>query len=160
MNHPNSPVKARKTEHRKDADAKNGAPLLGHAVKCLPITFGLGLLILLGFSLIAYFMENPLDWILPFGLASAALTAFFGGFVLARMHRHSALLCGLLEGSLTGGVILLLSLFFVKHATAYSTWLSCLIHAGFLLCSVLGAYAGLPRSKDAPLVRRKRRKIT
>ena len=160
MTHPNSPLKARQKERRKETDVKNSPSLLGHALRCLPITFGLGLLILLSFSLIAYFMENPLDWILPLGLASAALTAFFGGFVMARMHRHSALLCGLLEGTLSGSIILVLSLFFVKHATAYPTWLSCLIHAGFLLCSVAGAYAGLPRSKGVPSTRRKRRNMT
>ncbi len=145
----------RRTNQKNEQSGASGALLFSDALKSFPLSIGIGFLTLLCFSLVAYFQKDPTRWILPLGLAAAAITAFFGGWILVRRHRCAALLCGLLSGTLLGCLLLILSLFFVKYATGYAVWLSCLIHIAFLLCSVAGAYAGFPRPSKHPAKRKK-----
>lgn len=101
---------------------------------------GLGLIFVL--SLIAYFTSDPNQLTRPFGILASAITALVGGFAMTRQHRHSALLCGLIMGSLNTALMLLCSLALRSNAAGYSTGISLLLHVGFLLCSVVGAYLG------------------
>lgn len=113
--------------------------------KSLLITLGIGILLTLIASLIAYFSPDPNALIRPLGICAAALTALFGGFAAVRIHGHEALLCGILNGSVFMGLMILVSLFFKAEASGYAAWLSCLLHAGFVLLSIAGAYLGLKR---------------
>ena len=117
-----------------------------HLGKGLLITLASGVGILVIFSLVAYFYTDPNALILPLALAGAGLTALIGGLVTVRMHGHSALFCGLLNGCMLMVVMMVLSLFFTKEGIGYSTGTSCLLHAGVPILSVLGAYLGLRRS--------------
>ena len=132
----------------------------GTEVKNLPrdlckstlITLGLGALLLLVASLLLSFTADPLPLTLPVGMGIAAITAFLGGWVALRIHGQSALLCGLCNGSICLAVFLLLSLG-IKELASHSSTLSLLLHLGFPLLSVAGAYAGRPSPK-----KRKKRK--
>ena len=126
-----------------------------HLGKSLMISIGIGAFLLMIAALIAYFSPDPNRLILPLGLVTAGLTAFFGGLVTVRIHGHSALMCGLLNGSLMTVLMLLVSLFFTSVGMGYAAWLSCLLHSAFLLLSVAGAYLGLKRNRTP---RKKRKK--
>ena len=117
-----------------------------HFSKSLSITALSALLLTLGSALIAYFTPDPAALARPLGLACAALTAGIGGFVTVRIHRHAALFCGLLNGSLATALMMLLSLFFTSHASGYSAGISALVHTSFILFSVAGAFLGLPKA--------------
>ena len=54
-------------------------------------------------------------------------------------------ICGLLIGSILTSLMMLLSLFFTKDGMGYSTGISCLLHAGIPLLSVIGSYLGLQK---------------
>jgi putative membrane protein (TIGR04086 family) len=123
------------------ADA-SPALLPKHLLKSFAMTLGVGLLLIVSASLIAYFMPDPNALIMPLGLAAAGLTAFLGGVIAVRIHGGGALLSGLLNGYLLMIVMLLLSLCFVRNSSGYTAGVSCLLHAGFLLLSVAGAYLG------------------
>lgn len=116
-----------------------------HLGKSLLITLAVGLGILLTLSLFAYFYTDPNTLILPLALSGAGLTALISGIITVKIHGHSALICGLLSGCLLLCVMMLLSLFFTNDGTGYSTGISCLLHAGIPILSVIGAYWGTPR---------------
>ena len=129
-----------------DPHKEDSAELLcSHVLKSVSITLGIGIGLIFILSLLAYFMQDPNRFVRPLGLLGAAITAFAGGIASGRLHKHSALLCGLLNGSVTMGILMLVSLFFVQHASNDPLWLSALLHVVFLLLSVLGAFVGLPR---------------
>lgn len=106
-----------------------------------------GLLLLLIFSLVAYFTPDPNRWILPLGILAAALTALLGGVYAIRLHGHAAFLCGLSVGCVLFAVMLLASLFLIPLASGYPAWVSCLLHVGFLVLSVAGAVIGKKKPK-------------
>lgn len=118
-----------------------------HLGKSLLATFCFGVVFTLAGALCAYFYPDPDRLIMPLSLCASALTALCGGFVTVKIHGHSALLCGLLNGTLFTVLMLAASLFFRTHASGYSAGISCLLHTGFLLCSVAGAYLGLKKRK-------------
>ncbi len=136
--------KARRT--RASGEVKSTLPSARHILKSMAITLGVGLLLLLSLSLALYFSPSPSPMIQPAGLVAAALTALIGGFAASRIHGQSALLCGLINGAGLMAIMLLLSLFFAKHASAYSAAISCLLHACVPVLSVAGAYLGLRRA--------------
>lgn len=123
------------------ADA-SPALLPKHLLKSFGMTLGVGLVLIVSASLIAYFMPDPNALIAPLGLAAAGLTAFLGGVIAVRIHGGGALLSGLFNGVLLMAVMMLLSLCFVRNSSGYSAGVSCLLHAGFLMLSVAGAYLG------------------
>ncbi len=122
--------------------------LATHLATSFGITILIGMLLLLVCTAIAYFCPDPNATVQVFGLIASALTALFGGFTSIKLHKHSALFCGLLNGLLVSAFMLLLSLFFAKYASGYSAGISCLLHMIFLVFSVLGAYLGLPKSSS------------
>ena len=113
-----------------------------HLFKSFMISCGLGFGLILTVSLIAYFTSDPNKLTRPLGIFTSAITALIGGFAMTRQHRHSVLLCGMLVGCLNMAFMLLCSLFFRSNAAGYSSWVSVLLHVGFLLCSIAGAYLG------------------
>ncbi len=123
------------------------ALFLRHMGKSLLISLGIGLFWILAAALAAYFYSDPDSLILPLALLSAALTALCGGFAAVRIHGHSALLCGLCNGSLLTAAMILASLFFRSYAAGYSPLVSFLIHTAFIALSVVGAFAGLKKKK-------------
>ena len=150
--HPPYPTRT----HSHSEETASSSLLMRNAAKSFLLSLATGAILLLLFSLIAYFQADPSVLILPLGLAAVGLTGFLGGVFLVRLHKHSALICGLLNGTLVEAFLLLLSLFFSKHASGYSLPVALLIHAGFLLLSVLGAFLGLPKpEKKKPLKRRR-----
>ena len=124
---------------RASANSQKNAPSIKIACKALLFTVAIGLGILLVASLLVYFYKDPAPLLLPIGLLASALTAFLGGMVAGRMQRRALLASGLLNGVLFCVLMLLLSPMLRSQAHAYSSGLSALMHAVFLLLSVLGA---------------------
>ena len=90
--------KHRATEH-------SGAPDLGSLMKCalcaLPITAGMGLLLLLLTAALLMKTGDPNRYHTAAGLALLYVTAALGGMIATRLYRRrSPLLCGLVEGVL------------------------------------------------------------
>ncbi|MBE6600936.1 MAG: TIGR04086 family membrane protein [Ruminococcaceae bacterium] len=112
-------------------------------LKALVIALAVGLFLLTFTAAALCFTSNPDRLIRPTALIIAAVSAVAGGFAIGKIRRHAALFCGLLEGSLLTLVFLLGSLFFKSESSGYSTVISCLLHIGFLLCTVLGAMLGI-----------------
>ena len=135
------PKKAGSTEE------DNSTQLFRHALIGFLISLLATPLLLLICTLIAYFSPDPNLLILPLGITSAALCALIGGFSAARLHGHTALLCGLTNAILLTVFMLVLSLFFRSQASHYSTGISILLHSLIPLLSVTGAYFGLPKAK-------------
>lgn len=132
-----------KTSARTD---RSPSSFLKNAFRSAWITWiiGAGLIFLCAFP--AYFSQDPSRLIRPLGILAAFLTAFFGGIVTGRIHRHSALPSGMFNGSVLLGCMLLLSLFFRKEASDDPFWISVLLPCGILILSVLGTFFGLPRT--------------
>ncbi len=130
---------------RSQPEEDSAALWVKHLTKSLLITLAASLILMLGGSLIAYFTPDPNAIVHPISLACASLTALIGGFSAVRIHKRSALLCGLLNGSLATALMMLLSLFFKNYASGYSAGISAVLHAAFILCSVAGAFLGLPK---------------
>ena len=112
------------------------------------LTAALGAALLLLTALLAYFCKDPAALLPVLGLASSALTAFFGGMIAGRIHRHSLLVVGLLNGIAMMLVMLPLSLLFTAQSAHYPGWASALMHTAFLILSALGALAS-PAKKPA-----------
>ena len=119
---------------------------LKRMLKSLLFTLLCGLLLILIFSLGVYFYPDPDTLIPPLALLASALTALLGGIFSIRIHGQGILLSGLCNGCATTAALMLLSLFFTKHASGYSAGIALLLHAAFLLLSVLGAYLGMRRA--------------
>ena len=136
-----------KSKNRAHAQPEEDSLVLWvrHLGKSLLITLITGTALLLIGSLIVYFTPDPDTFIRPMAMFAAALTALIGGFATLRIHGHAALMCGLLNGSLTTVLMILVSLFFKEYSSGYSAGISCLLHTTFLLLSVAGAYLGLKR---------------
>ncbi len=139
---------AKRKPHSKRQSPEESTPGLWliRLGKSMLITLAAGAGILTVFSLIAYFYSDPNALILPLALSGAGLTALIGGIVTVRINGHSALVYGLLNGCILIGLMMILSLFFTKDGIGYSTGISCLLHAGVPILSVIGAYLGLPRN--------------
>lgn len=116
-----------------------------HLTKSLLITLAASLILMLVGALVAYFTPDPNALVHPLSLSCAALSALIGGFAAVRIHKHSALLCGLLNGSLATALMMLFSLFFRGYSSGYSAGISAMLHAAFILFSVAGAFLGLPK---------------
>lgn len=140
-------TKAKKTKNGAKRAADTAQPpaklWANHLAKSLLISLSTGLALLLIGTTIAYFTPNPSDWVAWLGFLAALITATVCGYSMAKLHGHAALLCGLYAGSACMLVLLLISLFFKEHASGYVAWLSCLLHAGFVLCAVVGASIGI-----------------
>jgi len=137
----------RVAQRSQPEDNSSPALFFRHIGKSVAITLFCGIALLLAFSLLAYFLPDPTAYITPMALIAAALTALIGGFCAVRIHGHSALLCGLCNGTVLMGIMILASLFLRRHALGYSPLMSCLVHVALLLLSVLGGYLGLKKAK-------------
>ena len=137
---------------RKASDEHSPTLVLQGLGKSLLITVAIGAALTLTASLVAYFYVDPDLLIRPLALLASALTALLGGFTAAKINRESALLCGFLNGGAFTCLAILLSLFFKAYASGYAAWISAILHAAFLLLSVLGACLG---QKKAPKKRRR-----
>lgn len=151
-----------KEQHKKNAKkktvSKNAAGstsmLWKDIGKSLLISVGAGFLLTLIGSLGAYFYVDP-DRLIPgIALCAAAICALIGGFSAVRIHGHSALLCGALNGMGMIAIMMLISLFFGRYASGYSAAISALLHACYPLLSIAGAYIGM---KQPQKKKRKRR---
>lgn len=128
--------------HTKD-EGDGFASSLQRTIRALLLTMGLSLVLLLLMSLIAYFYTDPLILITPLALITSALTAFLGGFINLRFHKSGALVNGLIMGCLLELLMLPASLFFKEFSSGYSPVLSVLLHVGFMLLSVSGAFVSI-----------------
>ena len=145
-----APSRRRPAQRPARGDTRTPRALGEHLLKSVAISLLTALLSLAVLSLAAYFTEDPAALLLPMGLTAAAITAFTGGFAAVRLHRKSALLCGLSNGCTMLAIMLVLSLFFGNASSAHSPLTSILLHAGYLLLSVLGAFVALPRTAGTP----------
>ena len=143
--YPKNTKTARRPAQRSQPEEDSPALWVKHLTKSLLITLAASLLLMLGGALIAYFTPDPNALVRPLSLSCAALAALIGGFAAVRIHKHSALLCGILNGSLATALMMLLSLFFTSYSSGYSAGISALLHAAFILFSVAGAFLGLPK---------------
>ncbi len=148
--------KAKHTHMRQRESAAEDSPafLVKHIVKSAGITVLAALGLLLVLSLGLYFSPNPNPLIAPMGIAAAGISALIGGMAAVKLHGHSALLCGLLNGSAVSAIMLLASLFFRSHASGYSPLIAALLHIAFFACSVAGAYLGGRTGKKKKAKRR------
>ena len=145
--------KSNKKIHRRvksvaDRDSSaNESPalLIRHLTKSLLITLLAGIFLTLSSSLAAYFSPDPDRLIAPLALIATGGTALIGGFAAVRIHGQNALICGLLNGSAFMVAMMLLSLCFANYSAGYSAGISCLLHVGFVVFSVAGAYLGLKK---------------
>lgn len=147
MHHPSHYKRTTHKSKKKKDTEQSPAILAKNLLKSLSITLATGLILILGASLIAYFTVDPNSVILPLSLAASALTALIGGFAAARINGSGAMLTGLLNGCVMMAIMILVSLFLGKHATGYSTAISFLLHAAFLLLSAMGGLLGQKRAK-------------
>jgi len=149
LHHPNARTDAHKAPRRHPHPSNAPAPsvsLARNVLKSVGISLLTALASLLVLSTAAYLTPDPASILSPLGILASALTAFIGGFCAVKLHKKNALLCGLSNGCAMMAVMLVASLFFRDAASAYSPLVSCLFHIGFLLLSVLGAFAALPRT--------------
>ena len=140
------PPTRRHHAHPSPSEA-GGALRLDLLLKSSLITVGIGVALLVITALYAYFYDDPLTLIPPLGYLAAALTAFLGGVIAVRLQGHAAILCGLLNGVLVSGCMILASLFFRSGASGYSALVSATLHVSFLCLSVVGAVMGQKRYK-------------
>lgn len=140
-------VRHRAARRAQTEDDASSALFFRHIGKSFAITLLTAAALLLAASLLAYFLPDPAAYVTPLALTAAALTALIGGFCAARIHGRSALLCGLCNGMLFMGGMILVSLLLRRHAMGYGALESCLLHVGFLLCSVLGGFLGLKKAQ-------------
>ena len=152
--HSKPSARARSSGRKKDTTAEHW---LTRTLLAYLWSLGVALLLLLIASLLAYFTPDPAACVLPLGLCAAALTALISGGVAIRIHRQSPLTVALCNAALLSFTMLLLSFGFRANATGYAPWLSALLHAGFFLCSVAGAYLLRPRKSSTKKRRRKKR---
>lgn len=123
------------------------------------VTIAVGMGLLLIGALAAYFFPNPSSVILPIGIAASGLTALIGGMISSRILKKGALLCGLSNGCVLLSLMLLLSLCMIQYSTHYSALTSFLLHLGFILLSVLGAFLGIGRAKKHGPKKHSRKRI-
>ncbi len=136
--------------------ASDSPSMLGkHIGKSLLISVCVGFFLTLVGSLLAYFYVDPDRLIPAISLCSSAICALVGGFCAVRIHGHSALLCGTLNGLAMIALMMPISLFFGPYASGYSAAISALLHACYPLLSIVGAYLGLKHPKQ----KRKKRRI-
>lgn len=134
--------KARRRKEKSSESSRLLKAILGTLL--LSLAVGGGLLVM--FTIVLTFLPDPLSFVLPLGLLSAALTAFMGGFFATRIYRAPALSAGLINGILLTALSLLIALFFAKraedYATGYSAAVSAILHAGVVGLSLGGAFVG------------------
>ena len=143
---------AQRSTHSPDSQGTLFSPETFRAF-LLTLAIGAGCILLL--SLAAYFFPDPGSIILPLGYLAVALTSFFGGVVAKKRTGGAPALCGLINGMLLMGVMILFSFFCRSESHGYSALISSLLHAAVLILSVLGALAGAPKPKSATRNRRK-----
>ena len=136
-----------KGQHRQQDNTQQLMPKL--LLKGSAITIGIGFAMTVVTSLIAYFSTDPNTLIRPLAWGASAITALIGGFITTRLHKHSALICGLFSGGMMTCMMILASLFLKSFASGYSTLISALLHTGFILLSVAGAFLGLEKPKKS-----------
>ena len=141
---------------RSSPSDSQGALFSIETLRAFLITIAIGAGTILLLSLGAYFYPDPDRMILPLGLLAAALTSFFGGMVAKKRTGGAPALCGLINGMLLMGMMILLSFFCLPHSHGYSALVSTLLHAAVLILSVLGALAGTQKPKAATRSRRRK----
>ena len=113
----------------------------------LPVSVGIGLVLLLALSLAAYTAKDPDKLTAPLGICALVITSVLCGFISARRGGHAAALCGLVGGALLTLFLLAASLCFSDSARAAMTLgasggVSLLLHAGVVILSVAGSMLG------------------
>ena len=153
MNHAINQARSRSRHSQKGAES-DAILHPRNILKSFFLTIGIGAASVLVSAMIAYFSDDPNRLILPLGLLASFFTALLGGYAATRIHKHSALLGGMINGCLFTALMMLLSPIAKGYASSYSAPLSATLHIGFLLLSVVGAYLGLHKRPK----KRKRRK--
>jgi len=152
-----SPSRRTPPTHRSAHTAEDrGALFSKETFRAFLITLAIGAGSILILSLAAYFYPDPDRIIHPLAYVAVALTAFLGGVIAKKRTGGAPALCGLINGMLLMGVMILLSFFFLSESSGYSALISTLLHAAVLILSVLGAIVGAQKPK-APTSRRRRK---
>jgi len=152
-----SPTRHTPSTHKSSHTAENqGALFSMETLRAFLITLAIGAGSILLLSLAAYFYPDPDRIIHPLAYFAVALTSFLGGVVAKKRTGGAPALCGLINGMLLMGLMILLSFFFLSESSGYSALMSTLLHAAILILSVLGAVAG-SKKKKTPTARRKRK---
>ncbi len=143
--------KKRKTSNPK-SDAAHSSSIrlvflssLFGAVLALAVMLALILL----FCAVALAFEYPHKFLTPLSLFSLGAAAFFGGMIATRKNGGSALLCGLLSGALLLLTLKILTVIIpVSQAVSASELTAKLLSLSALPLSALGAFLGVPQSKN------------
>ena len=143
---------AQRSTHSPDS---RGTLLSPETFRAFLLTLAIGAGCILLLSLAACFYPDPGRIVLPLGYFAAALTSFLGGVVAKKRTGGAPALCGLINGMLLMGVMILFSFFFLSESHGYSALVSSLLHAAVLILSVLGALAGTPKQKNTMRSRRR-----
>lgn len=99
-------------------------------------------------SAAVYSTSDPNRFVTPAALSVLYISALLGGFTAARLNRGSALLCGLLTGSLFLAVLLLLSFLMRASLSAEHSVVRALGLRGIAVgISILGAGIGVSNKK-------------
>lgn len=120
---------------------KVALPSLGQALlRALLFTLGLMLILLLAAATFAYGNEDPTAYIAPLSYGISLFSAFFCGFICAKMRKRQGLFCGLLSGA---GVVLLFVIGLFVFAGGEADALSLLLfYAILFLLAVFGGIVG------------------
>ena len=140
MHRKGSQRRKRRRESSPDQIPKN---ILRAFVATICIGFG----VILICSVIAYFLPDPLSFILPLSYLAMGITALAGGWIAGRLQGGAPLIVGLTNGMLLVAASLIVSLFFRSLSNGYSAPLSAILHAAVPVLSFLGALFGTRRTR-------------
>lgn len=118
-----------------------GTSFLTNVLKGSLFEIMFGILLILILCAFVYRSSDPDKLTIPASLASLYLTAAFGGFILTRINRKAALICGAISGGL-----LLVATFLLSFATSpfpyetYSSTTGVMLRFAIIPASISGAY--------------------
>jgi putative membrane protein (TIGR04086 family) len=145
--------KIRKNKIKKDSamDKTVKSSFLG-----ILITVGIGFSLMLASTAAALLTDDPTAFVTPVGYVIGFVTAFFGGFICAKLNKSSPYL----TGAICGIAFLLLS-FLISLALPHSLnsemkiGLLLLLHVAKLITFILGTFIGV---KSATNMHKKRKR--
>lgn len=126
-------------------------PTVSRLIKSIAIGFASSMALAVAlsfiFSAISMSFKDPNRLIVGGSLAALFISAFFGGFITAKVNSSSALLCGLITGALLLVFILFCSFIFKSEKSATGIINILAYRISVPVFSIIGAYSGLIKPK-------------
>lgn len=109
-------------------------------------------------AVILYQTGDPARYVTPVAFSVLYISALTGGFFASKLNGRSALLCGILSGTMILAFIILTSLLVNDHSNAdYGVIELVLLYGAVIVCAIIGAFIGTTR-KNSKYKKRKNRK--